>query len=104
VPCVFLCNQTSIDETGQSLIEGVHLLPRTGLDQRSDLVTLVLSDEVPDSARGDHDFKGGNATAAIFAFYERLGHNAYQIYRQLHSNLLLLMGRKNVDNSVARRT
>ena len=97
---VFMGDNSHVNKLRHGLIQGLHLRSASGLDQRADLERLVLPDEVSNCSSCNESFVCGNSTPAIFSAKQGLRNNADQVYRKLHSNLLLLVGREDVNNSV----
>ena len=86
---------------GQRLIEGLHsVLVLAGLHHRVDLVDLVFADQVSDGAVGNQDFERHRAAASFSARQQRLAQNSFEHERKLRANLRLLIGRKDVDDTV----
>ncbi len=84
---------------------GVHRLhaDRAGsLDRRVDLVGLRLADQIADRRIGDQDLAGDDASLAVGGRQQLLGDDALQRHRELGTDLLLLLGREDVDDPVDR--
>src|SRR4051812_21930784 len=89
-----------LDEVGQVLVHRVHSVLRARLQRGVDLVRLALADEVADRGRGDENLGGDNATRAIGRLGQRLADHALQGAGKLHPDLLLLVRREDVDDTV----
>jgi len=64
------------------------------------LVGLPLTDEIADSRRGDEDFEGGHPRRPVALEHEGLGQDALERSRELDADLVLLVGREDVDDAV----
>ena len=63
---------------------------------------LALADQVADRGGRDEDLAGGDAAGAVGGRQQLLGDDALQRDRELHADLLLLLGREDVDDAVDR--
>ena len=80
-------------------------IPRrgAGLHDRVDLLDLALADQVPDGVVRQQDLERGDAALAVRGRQQRLRDDALQRAGELDPDLLLLLGREDVDDAVDRR-
>ena len=76
---------------------------RAGLHDRVDLLDLALADQVPDGVVREQDLERGDAALAVGGRQQRLRDDALERAGDLHADLLLLLGREDVDDAVDRR-
>ena len=89
------------EQTGQRLVEGLHsILSPAHLHDRFQLVHLVLPDQVADGRIGHHDFHGQGPARTIGPGQEGLAGDALQHQGQLGADLGLLVGGKDIDDSM----
>src|SRR5918996_6089645 len=91
-----------LDQGGQGLVHGLHPEPRPGLHRGVDLVDLGLPDEVAHGRRGDEDLTRHHPAEAVRGRQQLLRRHPLQGRGQLHSDLLLLVRREHVDDTVDR--
>src|SRR3954468_15781523 len=72
------------------------------LNHAGDLVRLALANEVRDRHVDDQDFKGGHPTGLVDALEKILRNYALERFGQSGSNLVLLVGRENVNDTIDR--
>ncbi len=87
-------------EIGQGGVHGDHAVLRAGLHDRVDLVRLALADEVAHRRCRDEQLAGHDAAAPVPGRQQLLRADAHQGRRELHADLLLLVGREHVDDAV----
>jgi len=84
------------------VVQGLVAETLADLDHAGNLVRLGFADEVADGG-GDHeDFQGGDASLLVDSFEEVLGDHTAQGFGQAGSDLVLLFGREDVDDTVDR--
>src|SRR3954453_12647984 len=88
-----------LDERG---IHRLHAVRAAGLQRRVDLMGLALANQVADRGGRDEHLAGHDAPAPVGGREELLGDDALERHRELHADLLLLLGRERVDDSVDR--
>src|SRR3954447_17980096 len=92
----------TLHELRQVLVHRVHAVAGPGLQRAVDLVRLALTDEVADG-RGRHQDLGGNGAARpVGGASQRLADDTLEGTRELHTDLLLLVRREDVDDTVDR--
>ena len=84
----------------EGLIQGHHAMLGAGLDHGGDLVSLPLPDGVAHRGDGDERFEGHHPPSAIGAADEDLRDHPEQVHRELHADLLLLVGGEDIDHAV----
>ena len=89
-------------EIGERLLHRLHAAARAGLHDRVDLLDLALADQVPDGVVGKEDLERGDPAHAVGRRDERLGDDALERAGELDADLVLLLGREDVDDAVDR--
>src|SRR6266436_6247118 len=86
----------------ERLIERLHaVLAGAGGNGVMNQARLVrVDDAIADIASGDHDFDGGNAALVVGAAHEALRHDGLERGGKLQTNLFLLRGREDRDNTL----
>src|SRR4051794_9806938 len=92
----------ALDELGEVLVHGVHAVLRARLERAVDLVRLALADEVADRRCGDEALGRDSTALAVRGLRERLADDALQRAGELDPDLLLLVRREDVDDTVDR--
>ena len=93
-------HQASCRKVDESHIHGLHSVSLTGLHHSRDLVKFAFPNEVADGCGPNHNFYRRDPTAADSLFQQGLGEDTFERFRELRSNLRLLVRRKRVDNAV----
>ncbi len=75
---------------------------RAGLHDRVDLVSLALADQVAHGGGRHEHLAGDHAPRAVARWAAAAGSDPLQRHRELHADLLLLVGREHVDDAVDR--
>ena len=70
------------------------------LDHAGDLVGLAFADEVRDRHVDDENFQRGDAARLVDAFEKVLRDDAFERFGKRGANLVLLVGRENVDDTI----
>ena len=83
----------------QAGIHGNHILFGGGIDNALDLRDLAVPDHIADGGCHGHDLEGREHTA-IHAGNKLLGNDSSEYQGELDGNLMLLVGRKNVNDAV----
>src|SRR3990172_85774 len=99
-------NPPSVIKLPEVFVKKLHPQSPTRLDARINSIRLVLPNKVSNSRRYHHEFVRSNPSFPGSQWAKRLAQYGNQVAGQLNANLLLLIHRKNVDNSAdsARRT
>ena len=88
-------------EVGEGLIHRLHTrFGAVELNRRINHVRLVVADEVSDARRSDEDFEGNRSTDARRVEQELLADDAFENERELGTDLVVLGGWEDVDDSV----
>ena len=80
----------------------MHSAAGGGLHDRVDLLDLALADQVPDGVVRQQDLERGDAALAVGGREQRLRDDALQRAGEHDPDLLLLLGREDVDDPVDR--
>ena len=83
----------------QAGIHGNHILFGGGIDNALDLRDLAVTDHIADGGCHSHDLEGRNHIA-VHRGNQLLRYHGGQNQRELHRDLPLLIGRKDVDDTV----
>ena len=97
---VLFGDHTVMVEIHQSVIHGAHSESLGSLDRGFDLMRLCLTDLRPNRRRCQHDLKCSATAVAAQSRDQLLGDNALDNHGQLDTDLLLLMRREHVDDTV----
>src|SRR5450631_2438257 len=100
--CGLVGDSATLDKLCQVLVHGVHAVPCARLQCGVDLVCLALADQIPDRWRGNQNLGCYCAAATIGGLAQGLADDTLQGAGELHPNLLLLVGREDVDDAVDR--
>ena len=84
------------------VVERLVALLLADLDHARDLVRLAFADEVRDRHVDDENLERGDAARLVDALEKILRDDAFERFRQGGANLVLLVGRENVDDTVDR--
>ena len=88
----------------QAAVERDHAELRAGLHVALDHVRLVVADAALDGRRGDHDLEGGDTAVHLAVRFELrqedLGDHGLQTRGELRADLLLLVRRERIDDTV----
>ena len=96
-------DDTTLNQIGERLLHRLHAAAGVGLHDRVDLLDLALTDEVPDGVVREQDLERRDSAHAVGGRKQCLGHDALQRAGDLNADLLLLLGREDVDDAVDRR-
>ena len=86
-------------ELAEASVHGHHALGAAAGDDAVDLLDLGFADQVADGLGQQHQFKGW-AQKSVRGGDQLLGHHGLEHHGQLHPDLLLGVGGKNVDDAV----
>ncbi len=89
-------------ELRERLLHRHHPARGGGLHDRVDLLDLPLADQVPGRVVREQDLERGDAALAVGGREQRLRDDSLQRAREHDPNLLLLLGREDVDDPVDR--
>src|SRR4051794_21602792 len=89
-------------ELRERRIHRLHADVRAGLHRGRDLMRLALADQVADGRRRHEDLGGHDARRAVGGRDELLGHDTLERDRELHADLVLLVGGEDIDDAVDR--
>ena len=84
----------------QGIIHGLHTIALVDLNLGSQLICLVFTDQIPYRSIGHHHFKGCHTTGFRLFVDQLLGDDTFQYIGQLYTDLLLLIGREHIHNTV----
>src|SRR5882724_2954285 len=99
----FQLDDAARDQIRQRLLHRLHAAARVRLHHRIDLLDFALADEVADGVVRQQDLERRNASLSVGRRKQSLGDDALQRAGDLNPDLLLLLGREDVDDSVDRR-
>src|SRR6186713_1978038 len=98
--CSFTGNLTALVQIRDRSVHGLHTDIGTGFQLRVNLMCFSFTDEISNSVRADHNFHGNHAASSRCRGKQRLAQYAFNNASKLNTDLLLLMRRKYVDDTI----